>query len=70
MFALSCSIRLFSFSTNAQSINMPKERLIALTPEWKGERFDDGRPKVSIDFVERMKNISLEEVWSVLRNYG
>ncbi|WP_245731292.1 RraA family protein [Kriegella aquimaris] len=60
----------FSFSTNAQSINMPKERLIALTPEWKGERFDDGRPKVAMDIVERMKAISLEQVWSVLRNHG
>lgn len=60
----------FSIPANAQSINMAKERLIALTPEWKGERFDDGRPKVPMDIVERMKAISLEEVWSVLRNQG
>jgi regulator of RNase E activity RraA len=56
--------------TNGQSINIPKERLIALTPEWKGERFDDGRPKVPGDIIERMKAISLEEAWSILRNHG
>ena len=22
-----------------------REEIIALTPQWKGERFDDGRPK-------------------------
>jgi 4-hydroxy-4-methyl-2-oxoglutarate aldolase len=55
---------------NAQSINMPKARLVALTPEWKGERFEDGRPKVPMDIVQRIKAISLEEAWSILRNNG
>ncbi len=49
---------------------MPKERLVALTPEWKGERFPDGRIKVIDNIMKRMKNISLEQVWSVLRSEG
>jgi len=28
----------------------PKEELVFLTPEWKGERYKDGRPKVPDEF--------------------
>jgi regulator of RNase E activity RraA len=53
---------------NAQTI--PKEELIFLTSEWKGERFPDGRPKVSDALIQRAKNISIEEAWVVLQNEG
>lgn len=49
---------------------MPKEELIFLTSEWKGERFEDGRPKVSDDLITRAKNIGIEEAWTVLKNEG
>jgi len=49
----------------AQQIS--KEELIFLTPEWTGERFDDGRPRVSDDILERMRLVTLEEAWAVLR---
>jgi regulator of RNase E activity RraA len=45
-----------------------REELVFLTPEWKGERFDDGRPRVPDDILERMKQVTLEEAWAVLRN--
>ena len=45
-----------------------KGELIFLTPEWQGERFDDGRPKVSDELLDRMKLVTLEEAWAVLRN--
>src|SRR5690606_1610563 len=45
-----------------------KEELIFLTPEWKGERFPDGRPKVSDAILDRMKLVTLEEAWATLRN--
>jgi hypothetical protein len=44
------------------------EQLMALTPEWNGERFADGRPKVSDSLLDRMKLVTLEEAWAVLRN--
>jgi regulator of RNase E activity RraA len=44
-----------------------KDELIFLTPQWQGERFEDGRPKVSDDILKRMKLVTLEEAWSVLR---
>ena len=47
-----------------------KEDLIEYTREWKGERFPDGRPKVPDDILERMKNVTVTQAWSVLRGDG
>ena len=44
-----------------------KEELIFLTPLWKGERFADGRPKVPDAILNRMKRVTLEEAWAVLK---
>ena len=55
---------------NAQYVQITKEQLIALTPEWKGERFPDGRPKVSDNILQRMKSVSVEEAWAVMKNAG
>ena len=46
------------------------EELIYYTSEWQGERFEDGRPKVADEILERIKNISIEEAWGVLRSKG
>ena len=54
----------------AQNVGSSPEYIKALTSEWKGERFPDGRPKVSDAILERLKNISIEEAWGVLRNKG
>lgn len=54
----------------SQHVGMPPEVIQQLTAEWKGERFPDGRPKVSDSILERLKNISIEEAWGVLRNKG
>lgn len=48
----------------------PKESIESLTREWKGERFADGRPHVSDDILERMKLVTTEEAWGVLRKNG
>ena len=40
------------------------------TAEWEGERYPDGRPMVPDDILERMKRVSIEEAWGVLRNRG
>lgn len=57
------------FNAPAQFFNSAEE-LIYYTKEWKGERFDDGRPKVPEEILERMKKISIEEAWGVLRSKG
>lgn len=73
MFRLKLVFMIFMLSsfyeaTKAQQIS--KEELIFLTPEWKGERFPDGRPKVPDDILKRMKNVSQEEAWAVMKNAG
>ncbi|XOV92410.1 MAG: RraA family protein [Bacteroidota bacterium] len=55
----------FGLQVNAQQIS--KEELIFLTPEWEGERFADGRPKVPDEILDRMKLVTLEEAWAVLK---
>lgn len=59
-----------SFTLGAQNVGSSPEYIKALTSEWKGERFPDGRPKVSDAILERLKKISIEEAWGVLRNKG
>lgn len=56
--------------SNGQQVQISKEQLIALTPEWKGDRFPDGRPKVPDGILKRMKSVSVEEAWAVMKNAG
>src|SRR4051812_22727167 len=49
---------------------VPREEVIHNTPEWKGERFPDGRPKVADAVLDRMKRVTLEEAWDTLRRNG
>ena len=64
VFCLLTSIPLFS------QIEPGKEIMDFYTAEWTGERLPDGRPKVSDDLLKRLKNISIEEAWGVLRGEG
>ena len=75
MSKIKCLLFLFAIAaaaneTEAQHVQITKEQLIALTPEWKGERFSDGRPKVSDNIINRMKSVSVEEAWAVMKNAG
>ena len=47
-----------------------KEDIIQITPLWKGERMEDGRPKVSSDVLRRLRKITLEEAWGPLWQKG
>jgi regulator of RNase E activity RraA len=49
------------------SVAASKAELAAGSTQWKGERYPDGRPKVPDEILERMKNVSTEEAWEVLR---
>ena len=64
---------LFSFllaasTSHAQTIS--KEELVFLNSEWKGERFTDGRPKLSDDLLERARKIYIDDAWTFLKNEG
>ncbi|HYQ59346.1 MAG TPA: RraA family protein [Draconibacterium sp.] len=58
------------FISHAQRVGSSTEYIKSLTSEWQGERLPDGRPKVPDAILERLKDISIEEAWSVLRNNG
>src|SRR5271169_4385431 len=55
---------------SAQPGILTKELLIKYTPEWKGERFADGRPKVPEGVLKRLKTVTLEEAWAVVKQAG
>jgi regulator of RNase E activity RraA len=42
---------------------MTPDQVAQMTPQWKGERLDDGRPKVPESILERMRHLTLEEAW-------
>lgn len=67
LLSMAISAGLQSYS---QQVQISRDELIALTPEWKGERFSDGRPKVPDDIIRRMKSVSVEEAWATLSNAG
>lgn len=60
---------LISFPLFSQ-IETSKELMDFYTSEWEGDRLPDGRPKVSDDLLKRLKNISIEEAWGVMRGEG
>lgn len=67
---LSLVFSFYCISGQAQRIGSAPEYVKTLTSGWKGDRFEDGRPKVPDAILARLKNISIEEAWGVLRNKG
>lgn len=57
-------------SAFAQYGAFSKEELIEYTPKNPFERYEDGRPKVPAEWLERMEKVTLEEAWGVLRKHG
>lgn len=60
----------FFCTVSLMSQTIPKDELIFLTSEWKGERFTDGRPKIADDLLIRAKAIGIDDAWTVLKNLG
>ena len=56
-FALPCSSQVFSFT---------REQMIEYTAQNPYARFENGRPKVPDELLEKCKGLSAEEVWAVL----
>jgi 4-hydroxy-4-methyl-2-oxoglutarate aldolase len=56
----------FYSSVSAQPSSLTKDEMLYYTSLWKGERFPDGRPKVSDDIVRRMRYVSVTEAWATL----
>jgi 4-hydroxy-4-methyl-2-oxoglutarate aldolase len=50
----------------AQVHMLTKEQMVAYTAKNPYERFEDGRPKVPDAVLEKMKDLTIEEIWSIL----
>jgi len=57
-------------SAHAQLGLFSREQRVAITADWAGERFADGRPKVPESVLERMRAVTAEEAWGVLTEAG
>ena len=51
-------------------VKQTRDQMMFYTSEWKGERFPDGRPRVSDDLLKRVVNVSVEDLWDYLRDKG
>ena len=65
-----CVIAIACISAFSQNVGSSPEYIKAITSQWKGDRFPDGRPRVSDELLERLKKVPIEAAWSVLRNRG
>lgn len=53
---------------SAQIFKFTRDQLVEVTRKNPYERFADGRPKVPLDLLEKVRGLSVEEAWGVLRN--
>lgn len=49
---------------------MTRAQMLFYTSDWNGDRFPDGRPKVPDDLLKRVLDVSIEDCWDELRQYG
>ncbi|HEV7348979.1 RraA family protein [Telluribacter sp.] len=52
---------------NAAGQQISRADMLFLTPEWKGERYPDGRPKVPDELLNRLRLVTHEEAWAVMK---
>ncbi len=57
-------------SASAQIFTFTHEQMLQFTAKNPFERFEDGRPKVPDALLEKLKDLSAEEVWAVLPGAG
>jgi len=60
--AMVCAMQLFG-----QLGTFSKAQRVAFTPDWHGDRFPDGRPKVPDEVLARLKDVTADEAWDVLQ---
>jgi len=57
-------------SSHAQLDLFSKDQRVEFTPQWHGERFTDGRPKVADSVLSRLKDVTADEAWDSLQEAG
>ncbi len=61
-------------ATSQASLPLPfvltHDQMLRYTQQYEGERFLDGRPRVPDSILERTKQVTCEQAWSVLKEHG
>lgn len=70
LFSLLLTTAGWSQVATGDQIVASEDEILYYTYEWDGERMPDGRPKVSDELLERVKNIKLEDAWQYLNELG
>ena len=60
----------FAAAARGQLGMFSNEQRVAITQDWQGERFADGRPKVPDEVLQRLAKTTAEEAWGTLRKHG
>lgn len=60
----------WAIQAHAQLGLFSPEQRIAFSPQWQGERFSDGRPKVPDVVLQRLGETTAEQAWDVLQEAG
>jgi regulator of RNase E activity RraA len=68
--ALLVSLVAWTCAAHAQIGLFSPEQRIAFTPEWHGERFEDGRPNVADSVLQRLSETTAEQAWDFLQQAG
>jgi 4-hydroxy-4-methyl-2-oxoglutarate aldolase len=55
---------------SAQIFSFTREQMVRYTAQNPFERFPDGRPKVPDALLEKVKGLSVEEAWGIMRSKG
>jgi 4-hydroxy-4-methyl-2-oxoglutarate aldolase len=59
-----CAVPAFS------QVKMTRDQILFYTPDWRGERFADGRPKLPDQLLKRAAAATIEDVWEFVRSHG
>ncbi len=70
MFRLALIAAAVALPAAAQYFKLDRDRMVELTAKNPYERFDDGRPKIPDAVLEKVRGLSVEEVWGVLPAKG
>ncbi|HTH53960.1 MAG TPA: hypothetical protein VL495_08425 [Edaphobacter sp.] len=65
-----CALMVAAVAPVKAQVKTTREQILFYTSGWKGERFPDGRPKISDSVVERAKNVTMEDLWDFLSSKG
>jgi len=67
---LGCLVLTLVTPSALAQVKQTREQMMFYTSQWKGDRFSDGRPKVSDDLLKRVLDVSIEDLWDYLREKG